>query len=235
MRRPRVFPLEEVLLAQLIPGFLFAMGWTAMYEVYHEEGSYFTTLIQEVLGSEGLFPYFLLLAVLMSFPIGMAVDAVRYVLCEVWPGLPRRRSGRREPPSLSDWVGGTGARVADIQRRLSLYRQARATLLTPARAAGNLGLVVLALTLWSAVKIFRMGGTEFFSLAFVIGMPLVGLGLGVVLMIRYAAGLGEFSRDVYELLPPTKEQVPVPPAAGAAAFESGPPGMPAIARPPEGS
>ncbi|HSC70989.1 MAG TPA: hypothetical protein VLH58_06515, partial [Candidatus Methylomirabilis sp.] len=217
------------------PGFLFAMGWTAMYEVYHEEGSYFTTLIQEVLGSEGLFPIFLLLVVLMSFPIGMAVDAVRYVVGEVWLGLPRRRSGRRGTPSLPDWLGDTGAPVAEIQRRLSLYRQARATLLTPARAAGNLGLVVLALTLWSAVKIFRMGGTDVFSLAFVIGMPLVGLGLGVVLLIRYAAGLGEFSRDVYGLLPSTKEPLPSPPAAEAAVLEAVPPGMPATARPPEGS
>ena len=235
MRRPRVFPLEEVLLVQLVPGFLFAMGWAAMYEVYHEEGSYFTTLIQEVLGSEGLFPYFLLLAVLMSFPIGMVVDAVRYVVGEVWLGLPRRRSGRRGLPGLPDWLGGTGARVSEIQRRLSLYRQTQATLLTPARAAGNLGLVVLALTLWSAVKIFRMGGTEVFSLAFVIGMPLVGLGLGVVLLIRYAAGLGEYSRDVHGLLPPTKEPLPSPPEVEAAVFESDPPGMPATARPPEGS
>jgi hypothetical protein len=75
--------MEDLLLAQLVPGFLLAVAWTIMYEVYHEEGSYYTTLIQEILGSEGLLPYFVFLAILMAFPVGLVVDSVRHVVGEV--------------------------------------------------------------------------------------------------------------------------------------------------------
>lgn len=220
MRRPRLFPLEDVLLAQLVPGFLFVIGWTTMYEVYHEEGSYFTTLIQEILGSEGLFPFFLILAVLMSFPVGIAVDAVRHVVGEVWLELPRTASGKRRPSTFLEWMEGSGAALKEIEQRFNLYRHAEVTLLTPARTAGNLALVVSALTVWSSVKILHMGGVSVFSAVFVIGVPLVGLGLSLVLLVRYVTGLGEFHREVHGSLFPSKAQVCAAPATEAPAFPS---------------
>ena len=66
MRRLRPFPLEDLLLAQAVPGFLLAVGWTVMYEIYHEDGSYYTTLMQEILGGDGLYTDFLISAVLMA-------------------------------------------------------------------------------------------------------------------------------------------------------------------------
>ncbi|HSD51484.1 MAG TPA: hypothetical protein VLG48_08750, partial [Candidatus Methylomirabilis sp.] len=99
MRRLRIFPLEDLLLAQAVPGFVLAFAWTVMYEIYNEDGSYYTTLFQEILASEDLLPYFLVAAVLMAFPVGMVVDTVRHVLGEAWLGLPRLRRGRRAPSS----------------------------------------------------------------------------------------------------------------------------------------
>ncbi len=195
--RPRgVFRLGEFLLAQWAPGFVFAMGWTALYEIYHEEGSYFTTLLQEILGTEDMFPYFLLLAILLSVPVGMMVDALRHVVGELWLGLPRSRGRPRAA------VGGRGAWMAyppspgaDFAARYLIYRDACATLLTPAKAAGNLALVSLVLGVWLTIKIFQMGGFRVFSAPFVIGTPLLILALVAGLVVRYAAGLEAFRRQ----------------------------------------
>jgi hypothetical protein len=235
MRRPKIFPLEDLLLAQLVPGFLFVIGWATMYEVYHEEGSYFTTLIQEILESEGLFPFFLILVVLMSFPVGIMVDAVRHVVGEVWLELPRTASGKRRPTAFLEWLEGRGASFEEIEQRLSLYRHAQATLLSPARTAGNLALVVLVLTVWSTVKILRMGGVHVYSPGFVIGAPLVGLVLVIVLLVRYVTGLGEFSLEVHGSLSPLKAQTPTASATEVHAFPSDLSNLPVPPPPPEGS
>lgn len=211
MRRLRPFPTEDLLLTQVIPGFLLAAAWAALYEIYHEDGSYYTTLMQEVLGSEGVFPYFLISAVLMAFPLGMVVDSVRHVLGEVWLGLPRLRRGRRAPASPLHWIEQLGALPEDFEKRYVLYRHAWAMLLAPAKAAGNLALVLLVLTIWSVIKIVRMGGWRVFSPAFVIGTPLVGLGLVLALLIRYARGVAEFHRRVQEsVFPPKATALPGP-------------------------
>jgi hypothetical protein len=235
MRRPRLFPLEDVLLAQLVPGFLFVIGWTTMYEIYHEDGSYFTTLIQEILGSEGLFPFFLILAILMSFPVGIMFDAVRHVVGEVWLELPRTASGKRRPSAFLEWLEGRGASFEEIEQRFSLYRHAQASLLTPARTAGNLALVVLVLTIWSTVKILHMGGVHVFSPVFVIGVPLVGLVLVIVLLVRYMTGLGEFHLEVHGSLFPAKAQIPAAPSTENQAFPSDPPRHPVPPPTSEGS
>lgn len=133
MRRLRTYPVEDLLLAQLVPGFLFAVGWTVMYELYHEEGSYYTTLMQEILGTEGLLPSFLIMALLMAFPVG-----------------------------------------------------------------------ILVLEIWFVVKVVRLGGWHVFSLAFIVGTPLVGLGLILALLTRYLTGLGDFHRRVQESIFPPK-------------------------------
>ena len=99
----------------------------------------------------------------------------------------------------------------DFEERYTLYRHAWATLLTPAKAAGNLALVLLALTIWFGVKIIRMRGWLVFSPAFVIGTPLVGLGLVLALLARYVTGVGEFHRRVQEsIFPPKGTPVPFP-------------------------
>lgn len=220
MRRFRPFPVEDLLLSQVIPGFLFAVAWTVLYEIYHEDGSYYTTLMQEILGSEGLFPYFLISAVLMAFPLGMVVDSVRHVVGEVWLGLPRLPCLQRgrAPASPLQWIEHLGALPEDFEKRYVLYRHAWGTLFTPAKAAGNLALVLLTLTIWSVIKIVRMGGWRVFSLAFVIGTPLVGLALVAICLIRYAKGVTEFHRRVQESIFPPKEaalpgltgEVPIP-------------------------
>jgi hypothetical protein len=220
MRRLRTFPVEDLLLSQWIPGFVLTVAWTVMYEVYHEEGSFYTTLIQEILGTEGIFPYFLITAVLMAFPVGMVVDSVRHVVGEVWLGLPRTRRGWRAPASPLQWIEHLEDLPADFERRYLLYRHAWATLLTPAKAAGNLALIFLTLTIWSVIKIVRMGGWRVFSLIFIIGTPLVGLGLVVALLIRYATGVGEFHRRVQESIFPLKD-APLPgPAVDVPPFPS---------------
>ncbi len=204
MRRLRPFPVEDFLLAQLVPGFLLAVAWAVMYEVYHDEGSYYTTLMQEILGGEGLIPYFLILAALMAFPVGLVVDSVRQAILEVWLGLPRTHRGRRGPMSAFEWIEQLSGLPQDFEKRYALYRHAWATLLTPARAAGNLALVLLVLGMWFVVKVFRMGGWHVYSLAFVIGTPLVDLGLVVALLVRYLTGVAEFHRRVQESIFPPK-------------------------------
>jgi len=77
MRRLRAFLMDELLLAQAVPGFVLCVGWAVMYEIYHEDGSFYTTLMQEILDGDGLFPYFLVSAILMAFPVGLVTDTVR--------------------------------------------------------------------------------------------------------------------------------------------------------------
>ena len=214
MRQLRSYPLGDLLLAQVIPGFFFAMAWTALYEIFHEDGSYYTTLMQEILGEEGLFPYFLISAVLMAFPLGMVVDTLRHVVGETWLGVPRTHSDRRAPASPLAWINQLGTFPEDFEQRYTLYRHAWATLLTPAKTAGNLALVLLVLTIWSLVKIIRMGGWGVFSPIFVIGTPLVGLGLVAALLIRYTTGVAEFHRRVQESIFPSKVTAPPEPGAG---------------------
>jgi len=219
MRRLRVFPVEDLLLSQWIPGFVLAVAWTVMYEVYHEEGSYYTTLMQEILGTEGLFPYFVIMAVLMAFPVGTIVDSVRHVVGELWLGLPRMRRGWRAPASPLQWIEHLEDLPADFERRYVLYRHTWATLLAPAKAAGNMALVLLVLLIWFVVKVLRMGGWRVFSLAFIIGTPLVGLGLLLALLLRYTAGVAEFHRRTQESIFPS-EHVP---STGAATEPLPPP------------
>jgi len=202
MRRFRAVSLEDLVLTQLVPGLLLAMAWTVMYEVYHEEGSYYTTLMQEILSTEGLFPYFLATALLMAFPIGMVVDSVRHVVGEIWLGLPRTRRGWRAPASPLQWMEHLPALPDDFERRYALYRHAWATLLVPAKAAGNLAVVFVVLGIWFVVKMIRMGGFLVFSAAFIIGTPLAGLALIVVLTIRYKTGVAEFHRRTHESIFP---------------------------------
>jgi hypothetical protein len=209
-RRIRAFPLEELLLAQLAPGFLLAAGWTVMYEVYHEDGSYYTTLMQEILSTEGLFPYFILSALLMAFPLGLIVDTVRQVVGEGWLGVPRGRGGKVEPDPALDWLGCADGGAA-LSTRYLLYRHARATVLAPAKAAGNMAVVLLVFLAWFVVKIIRIEGWTVFSLAFIFGTPLVGLGLVAILLARYAAGLRDFARLGHDLLSPAG--APSPPHA----------------------
>ncbi|HEU5394760.1 MAG TPA: hypothetical protein VFV36_08140 [Candidatus Methylomirabilis sp.] len=211
MRRFRTFPIEDLLLAQAVPGFLLAIGWTVMYEIYNEDGSYYTTLLQEIMGSEDLLPYFLVTAVLMALPVGVVVDTVRHVLGEVWLGLPRLRRGSRAPSSPLHWIENLATFPEDFEKRYALYRHAWVTLLTPAKTAGNLALILLVLTIWFVVKIIRMRGWLVFSLAFIIGTPLVGLALVLALLAGYAAGVGEFHRRVQEsIFPPKGTPVPFP-------------------------
>jgi hypothetical protein len=153
-----------------------------------------------------LFPYFLISTVPMAFPVGMVVDSVRHVVGEVWLGMPRlpRLPRGRAPASPLQWIGQLGALPEDFEKRYVLYRHAWATLLAPAKAAGNLALVLLTLTVWSVIKIVRMGGWRVFSPAFVVGTPLVGLGLVMALSIRYASSVAEFHRRVQESIFPSK-------------------------------
>ncbi len=217
MRRLRPYPLEDLLLTQAVPGFLLAVAWTVMYEIYHEEGSYYTTLMQEILASEGFFPYFLVSAALMAFPVGFVVDCVRHVVGEVWLGLPRLARGiwgpedRRGgvPATPLHWVEALPVLPRDFERRYALYRHAWATLLSPAKAAGNMALVLLTLTVWFVIKVTRMGGWRVFSPAFLIGTPFVGLGLVLVLLLRYARGLAEFHcRVAVSIFPPMGAEAP---------------------------
>jgi hypothetical protein len=219
-RRFRSFPLEDLLLAQLPAGFLLAAGWTVMYEVYHEEGSYYSTLMQEILSTEGLFPYFVVSAILMAVPLGLVLDAVRQVVGEMWLGL----AGRSGEPAL-DWLHANPAE-ADALTRYVLYRHARATALTPARAAGNLGLVLLIFLLWFVVKIVRIQGWTVFSLAFIVGTPLVGLVLITVLLVRYVHGLREFYQSHERTLAPAVPAAGTP-APAAADERRGAPAFPA--------
>lgn len=181
IRRLRVYPLEDLLVAQAIPGFLLAVGWAAMYEVYHEEGSYYLSLLQEILGTEDLFPYFLISALLMAFPLGMIVDSIRQMVGEAWLRLPLR--GRPPlPAGLPTFLLKEAASPAD---RYLYYRHLRAAVLTPARAAGNLAVVLLVLIVWFAVRIYRVEGWHVFSWGFIVGTLLIGLAVSALLVGRY--------------------------------------------------
>jgi hypothetical protein len=83
--------------------------------------------------------------------------------------------------------------------------------LAPARAAGNTAVVLLVFLAWFVVKIIRIQGWTVFSLAFIIGTPLIGLGLVAVLLTRYATGLRDFAGLRRELTPPA--DIPSPPHA----------------------
>jgi hypothetical protein len=192
MRRFRAFLLDELLLAQAVPGFVLCVGWAVMYEIYHEDGSYYTTLMQEILGGDGLYTDFLISAVLMAFPVGLVVDAVREVLAERWLGIPRARAARRTTSPHLPTLFQALLPPDTPETRYALYRHARATLLTPAKTSGNLAVVLLALLVWFVVKIVRMQGWHVFSLTFIIGTPVIGLGIFIALYVRYAAGLVEF-------------------------------------------
>jgi hypothetical protein len=216
MRTPRAYPLEDLLVAVFPPGFLLAVLWTVMYEIYTEEGSYYTSLMQEIIGTEGLFPSFVLLAVLMAVPVGLVIDGLRQVLGEA---RLLRRLGDRPQESVSaalGWAVPQGTLPPDFGERYALYRHARATLLVPARAAGNLALVLLILVVWFVVKVIRMRGWHTFSWLFLIGTPVFGLGIVWVLLRRHAGGIREFHRFAQRGCPlaaPEARAEPSPPAA----------------------
>jgi hypothetical protein len=96
------------------------------------------------------------------------------------------------------------------ETRYTLYRHARATILTPARTSGNLAVVLLVLLVWFVVKIVRMQGWHVFSLAFIIGTPVIGLGVFIALYVRYVAGLVEFQRFAEAVTPGQRPDTPPP-------------------------
>lgn len=195
MQRFRGLWLDELIVAQAVPGFLFCAGWTVMYEIYHEDGSFYTTLIQEIVGSEGFFPYFLVASLLMALPVGMVFDAVREVLVGRWLAPPRGPDGRGAPVySPLAWLR-EGTPLSDrFEERLALYRHAWTTLLVPARAAGNFALILTIFLLWFVVKVVRMSAWHTFSWAFIVGTPLVGLLIIRALLRRCVRGILEFQR-----------------------------------------
>ncbi len=188
IRRLRLFPLEELFIAQAIPGFLLAVGWTVMYEVYHEEGAFYTSLLQEILSTEDLFPHFVVAAILMSFPLGLVLDSIRHVVGELWLRLPER-CGCGTPISPPTLLGREGASPTD---RYLLYRHFRAVTLTPAKAAGNLAVVFAIFTIWLPIKLYRMQAWHIFSWAFILGTPLAGLALVTILLVRYRRDMRAF-------------------------------------------
>lgn len=200
MRRLRVFLLDELLLAQAVPGFVLCTGWAVMYEIYHEDGSFYTTLMQEILGGEGLFPYFLASAILMAFPVGLVMDTVREVVVERWLKVPRPRTVRRVGPSPLQAMLQPLLPLERLDERYALYRHARSALLTPAKASGNMALVLLTLLVWFVIKIVRMQGWHVFSWAFIIGTPVIGMGIVATLLIRYAAGVAEYRRLIEDAM-----------------------------------
>ncbi len=211
MRRFRTFPLGDLLVAQAIPGFLLCVGWAVMYEIYHEDGSYYTTLMQEILSEEGFFTYFLIAAALMAFPVGMVIDTVREVVGERWLRIPRIRSQGGAGRSPLSWMSELPLPPDRFSERYLLYQHAWATVLTPAKTAGNLSLIVCTFLIWFVVKIVRMQGWHIFSLPFIIGTPIVGLALAAILALRYAAGLAEFHRLVRTgIFPPPAPTLPSP-------------------------
>ena len=218
MRQLRAFSLVDIVIVQALPGFLFCTGWAAMYEIYHEDGSYYSTLMQEILSGEGLFPYFVIAAALMAFPVGMIIDSLREVVGERWLRIPRILPQERARRSPLSWMRESAVPPDRLTERYLLYRHAWMALLTPAKTAGNLAVVLCILLVWFVVKIIRMQGWHVFSLAFIIGTPVVGMGIVLALMVRYAAGLAEFHRLVRESIfpPPTPASPspadPLPPA-----------------------
>jgi len=120
------------------------------------------------------------------------IDMVREVVAERWLGVPRADTARMANPSSLLAILQPLPAVSRFEDRYLLYRHARAALLTPARTAGNLALVLLIFLVWFVVKIFHMQGWHVFSLTFIIGTPVVGLGIVGALWVRYVAGLAEF-------------------------------------------
>jgi hypothetical protein len=207
MIRPRRGWLEELLIAYAIPGFLFCVGWTVMYEIYHEDGSFYTTLLQEILGEEGFFPLFLISAILMAFPVGLILDALRGLLDTL--GLLRTTGVPPERRSLHAALLQSTPVPATVRERYLLLQFAQSVLITPAKAAGNLAIVLAIFLIWFVIKIIRIEGWHTFSLAFIIGTPVVGCVLIVALVARYRAGVAEFRHTLDRLLP----AAPAPPAA----------------------
>jgi len=199
MIRPRRGWIEDLLVAYAIPGFLFCAGWTVMYEVYHEDGSYYSTLLQEILNEEGFFPLFLLSAMLMSLPVGFVVDAIRGMLDNL--GLLRRVQIPQERRSLHAALVQSMPVPTTFRDRYLLLQFAQSTLLTPAKAAGNLAIVLGIFVAWFVVKIVRIEGWHAFSLAFIIGTPVVGCLLILALVRRYRLGVAEFRQVLDRLLP----------------------------------
>ena len=211
MRRLRAFSLVDIVITQALPGFFFCAGWAAMYEIYHEDGSYYSTLMQEILSGEGLFPYFVVAAVLMAFPVGMIIDSLREVVGEGWLRIPRTHPRERARRSPLSWMLEIALPPDRLAERYLLYRHAWATLLTPAKTAGNLAIIIGVFLFWFIIKIVRMQGWHVFSLAFIIGTPVAGLGILLALLVRYAAGLAEFHRVVREsIFPPPPPALPPP-------------------------
>jgi len=200
MRRLRAFLVDELLLAQAVPGFVFCAGWAVMYEIYHEDGSFYTTLMQEILGGDGLFPYFLVSAILMAFPVGLVMDTVREIVFERWLKVPRPGAARTAETSPLQAMLQPLLPLARFDDRYALYRHAQITLLTPAKASGNMALVLFTLLVWFVVKIIRMQGWHIFSWAFIIGTPLIGMGIVATLLIRYAAGMAEYRRLIRDVM-----------------------------------
>jgi hypothetical protein len=215
MRRLRAFFVDEVLLAQAVPGFVFCAGWAVMYEIYHEDGSFYTTLMQEILGGEGLFPYFLASAILMAFPVGLVMDAVREIVFERWLKVPRPKAARAAKPSPLQAVLQPLLPLHRFDDRYALYRHARATLLTPAKASGNMALVLFTLLVWFVVKIVRMQGWHVFSWAFIIDTPLIGISIVGTLLIRYATGLAEYRRLIQNTMATVRTIASDPPVESA--------------------
>jgi hypothetical protein len=217
MRRLRTFLMDELLLAQAVPGFVLCVGWAVMYEIYHEDGSFYTTLMQEILGGEGLFPYFLASAILMAFPVGLVMDTVREVVLERWLKIPRPGTARRVEPSPLQVMLEPLLPLKGFDDRYTRYRHIRASLLTPAKASGNMALVLLTLLVWFVIKIVHMRGWHVFSWAFIIGTPVIGIGIVATLLIRYAAGLVEYRRVIQDAM-----TIPIT-AASVSPVESTPP------------
>ena len=218
MSRPRAYPLEDLLVTVFPAGFLMSVIWTVMYEIPNEDGS-FTSLLDEIIGTEGLFPSFVVLAVLMAIPVGLVIDGLRQVLAErrvVGRWVDRTRDGS---PSPLGWLSAHGILPADFADRYALYRHARATLLVPSRAAGNLALVALIFSLWFVVKVIRMRGWLQYSWAFIIGTPIVGVVIVWLLLRRHAAGVREFHQSLRDALapspPPAPKEQPEPSPPGA--------------------
>lgn len=211
MRRLRAFLVDEVLFAQAVPGFLLCAGWAVMYEIYHEDGSYYTTLMQEIVGGEGLFPYFIVSALLMAFPVGMAIDSVREVVGERWLRLPRRRAARSTGSSSLQVLVDPPLPLHRFDERYALYRHARAALLTPAKAAGNLALVLVTLLVWFGIKIVHMQGWLVFSMTFIVGTPVIGALIVFTLFVRYATGLAEYRRVLQDAFAAPPAADPAPP------------------------
>jgi predicted membrane chloride channel (bestrophin family) len=94
--------------------------------------------------------------------------------------------------------------------------------LTPARTCGNLAVVLLVFLVWFVVKIVRMKGWHVFSPVFIVGTPVIGLGILIALYVRYAAGLAEFQRFAEAVTPAQRPAEAAPSAFTPPANDSEP-------------